>query len=195
MEIMKLNNEVNRLKKLKKVATFFKDRMSNHKINQEGVPSGKEDMMKKRILMIVAAMAVCAGLATGCSGSPKQENANEETGQPETAENQTGTEEEQPETAEGQTGAAEEQTGTADDKETASGEEDGQASTVSGVVEEIKDFMFVINDENGTGYAFSFEEKPEGLDNIKVGDTVTVTYTGTISEVDPFEGEILSIEK
>ncbi len=158
--------------------------------------------MKKRILMIVAAMAVCAGLATGCSGSPKQENANEETGQSETAENQTGTEEEQPEMAEGQTGTEEEQpetaegqTGTTDDKEIASGEVDGQASTVSGVVEDIKDFMFVINDENGTGYAFSFEEKPEGLDNIKVGDTVTVTYTGPISEVDPFEGEILSIEK
>ena len=27
------------------------------------------------------------------------------------------------------------------------------------------------------------------------GDVVTVTYTGTISEVDPFDGEIISIEK
>ena len=27
-----------------------------------------------------------------------------------------------------------------------------------------------------------------------IGDKVTVTYTGEISEVDPFEGEVLSVE-
>ena len=40
-----------------------------------------------------------------------------------------------------------------------------------------------------------FEEKPEGLENVSNGDTVTVRYTGTISEVDPFEGEVISVEK
>ena len=44
-------------------------------------------------------------------------------------------------------------------------------------------------------YSFTFEEKPEGLENVSNGDTVTVKYTGTISEVDPFEGEVLSVEK
>ncbi len=69
------------------------------------------------------------------------------------------------------------------------------ASTVTGVVEEIKDFMFVITDDNQVSYALPFDEKPEGLDEVSVGDKVTVTYTGTLSEVDAFTGEILSVEK
>ena len=55
--------------------------------------------------------------------------------------------------------------------------------------------MFVITDENDTPYSFTFEEKPEGLENVSEGDTVIVKYTGTISEVDPFEGEVISVEK
>ncbi len=80
-------------------------------------------------------------------------------------------------------------------EETTLGGDDAESSTITGVVEEMKDFMFIVTDENGTGYAFPFEEKPEGLEGVNVGDAVTVTYTGTISEVDPFEGEILSVEK
>lgn len=68
-------------------------------------------------------------------------------------------------------------------------------SEMKGTVEEIKDFMFILTDDNGISYAFSFEEKPEGLEKVAAGDKVIVKYTGTISEVDPFEGEILSIEK
>ena len=75
------------------------------------------------------------------------------------------------------------QEGTAEEKE------------LTGTIDEIKDFMFVVTDENDTPYSFTFEENPEGLENISDGDTVTVKYTGTISEVDPFEGEIISIEK
>ena len=66
---------------------------------------------------------------------------------------------------------------------------------LTGTIDEIKDFMFVVTDENDTPYSFTFEEKPEGLENVSNGDTVTVKYTGTISEVDPFEGEVLSVEK
>ena len=66
---------------------------------------------------------------------------------------------------------------------------------VTGTIDEIKDFMFVVTDENDTPYSFTFEEKPEGLENVSNGDTVTVRYTGTISEVDPFEGEVISVEK
>ena len=73
----------------------------------------------------------------------------------------------------------------------------GQAEEkeLTGTIDEIKDFMFVITDENDTPYSFTFEEKPEGLENVSEGDTVIVKYTGTISEVDPFEGEIISVEK
>ena len=66
---------------------------------------------------------------------------------------------------------------------------------VTGTIDEIKDFMFVVTDKNGTSYGFTFEEKPEGLENVSNGDTVTVKYTGTVSEVDPFEGEVISVEK
>ena len=75
------------------------------------------------------------------------------------------------------------------------GKEDAEdASEFTGTLDEIKDFMFVVTDASGSSYAFTFEnEKPEGLDKVKVGDKVTVTYTGTISEVDPFMGEVLSV--
>ena len=77
------------------------------------------------------------------------------------------------------------------------GKEEGTAEEkeLTGTIDEIKDFMFVVTDENDTPYSFTFEEKPEGLENVSNGDTVTVKYTGTISEVDPFEGEVLSVEK
>ena len=61
--------------------------------------------------------------------------------------------------------------------------------------DEIKDFMFVITDESGAAYEFSFETAPEGLENVAGGDTVKVTYTGEISEVDPFNGTVISVEK
>lgn len=77
------------------------------------------------------------------------------------------------------------------------GKEEGTAEEkeLTGTIDEIKDFMFVVTDENDIPYSFTFEEKPEGLENVSNGDTVTVKYTGTISEVDPFEGEVLSVEK
>ena len=77
------------------------------------------------------------------------------------------------------------------------GKEEGTAEEkeLTATIDEIKDFMFVVTDENDTPYSFTFEEKPEGLENVSNGDTVTVKYTGTISEVDPFEGEVLSVEK
>ena len=74
-------------------------------------------------------------------------------------------------------------------------EETAEEKELTGTIDEIKDFMFVVTDANNTPYSFTFEEKPEGLENVSNGDTVTVTYTGTISEVDPFEGEVISVEK
>jgi hypothetical protein len=68
---------------------------------------------------------------------------------------------------------------------------DEEASELIGKVEEIKDFMFVVTDDDNVSYAFTFEEKPEGLDKIAVGDRVLVTYTGTLSEVDPFVGKFM----
>ena len=49
----------------------------------------------------------------------------------------------------------------------------------------------------GLPHAFSYDsdKRPDGLDQIKSGDRVTVTYTGILSEIESFTGEIISIEK
>lgn len=76
------------------------------------------------------------------------------------------------------------------------GDNASEESTLTGTIDEIKDFMFVVVDSEDRAYALSFEgEKPKGLDEVKVGDEVKVTYTGVLSEVDHFEGKIISVEK
>ena len=69
-------------------------------------------------------------------------------------------------------------------------------STMTGTISDIKDFMFTVS-ADGKDYAFTFEadKKPEGLSEVKDGDKVTVTYTGTVNEVDAFDGTILSVTK
>ena len=83
-------------------------------------------------------------------------------------------------------------TGSASSSDSASAE-----SKLSGTLDEKKDFMFVVTDEKGAAYEFTFDAsaKPEGLDDVSVGDSVTVTYTGTVSEADPFDGTVISVEK
>ena len=66
--------------------------------------------------------------------------------------------------------------------------------TLTGTLDEVKDFMFVVTDKDGVSYALNFEKKPEGLADVSVGDSVTVTYTGELSEIDPFTGTILRVE-
>ena len=76
------------------------------------------------------------------------------------------------------------------------GTADAKQSTMTGTISDIKDFMFTIT-ADGTDYEFSFEQdqKPDGLSDVKDGDKVTVTYTGTVSEVDAFSGTVLSVKK
>ena len=129
--------------------------------------------MSKKIVMMLAVLTVCAGIMVGCSKGKGQEDAEISVSimHSEVMED--------------------EPIPTESDKNI--GDED--MSEVIGKVDEIKDFMFIVTDDDKVSYAFTFEEKPEGLDKIAVGDTVLVTYTGTISEVDPFMGKILSVEK
>ena len=72
---------------------------------------------------------------------------------------------------------------------------DAQTSTITGTIDDIKDFMFTITDEKGDAYPMSFDAAPEGLSDVKAGDKVTVTYTGELSAVDAFTGTILSVKK
>lgn len=75
-------------------------------------------------------------------------------------------------------------------------EADTQEKTLTGSLDEVKDFMFVVTDDKGDSYALSFEEgqKPKGLEDQEIGSRVEVTYTGELSVVDHFDGEVLSVE-
>ena len=75
------------------------------------------------------------------------------------------------------------------------GSKDEEVNTVAGTFMEKKDFMFTVQDERGRYFGFNFDVKPENYEDLENGDIVKVTYTGTITEVDPFDGEILSVEK
>lgn len=79
----------------------------------------------------------------------------------------------------------------------ADGADAAQTSTLTGTLDEVKDFMFTVTDDAGEAYVFSLEsgDKPQGLEDVAVGDTVTVTYTGTLSVVDGLDGTIVSVEK
>lgn len=83
------------------------------------------------------------------------------------------------------------------DSGSASGKRDSnqEAKTITGTLDEKKDFMFVVLARKDDYYAFSFEDEPEGLNTVKVGDRVIVTYTGEISVVDAFRGTVLSVKK
>ena len=72
--------------------------------------------------------------------------------------------------------------------------EAAEKKILTGTLDEVKDFMFVVSDQNGTSYALNFEKEPEGLSDVAVGDVVTVTYTGELSEIDPFTGVVLQVE-
>ena len=73
--------------------------------------------------------------------------------------------------------------------------ESGEEKTLTGTLDEVKDFMFVVTDDNGDSYALTFEgNAPEGLSEREVGDRVTVMYTGELSVVDAFTGQVLSVE-
>lgn len=142
-------------------------------------------MMKKKLFAVLSAASVLA-LATACSS----QKAPETTAAVTTAAAETSAETEAETTVENDADAPQ-----SSSAETA--DADSQAeSSVTGTICEIKDFMFTIETDS-TAYAFSFdpENPPADLAAVKDGDSVTVTYTGELSEMDVFEGTIVSIKK
>lgn len=134
----------------------------------------------KKNLLLTAALAGVLALATACSSqstttatTAAQTTAAETTAAKETAEVKE----------------------TADAKETTEKADEEKESTMTGTISDIKDFMFTITSD-GNDYAFTFDndKKPEGLAEVKDGDKVTVTYTGTVSAVDAFSGTIVSVK-
>ena len=146
----------------------------------------------KKNLLLTAALAGVLALATACSSqstttatTAAQTTAAETTAAKETAEVK--------ETADAKETADKKET--ADAKETTEKADEEKESTMTGTISDIKDFMFTITSD-GNDYAFTFDnyKKPEGLAEVKDGDKVTVTYTGTVSAVDAFSGTIVSVK-
>lgn len=131
--------------------------------------------MKKRILAAMIATAVV--LSAGCGSQPAKTTMapSKET---------TATENAVKETTVAESTVAE--TAQASQQETAS---------ITGTIDEIKDFMFTIVDDMGEAYPLSFDAEPEGLADVQNGDKVTVTYTGELSREEVFAGTIVSVEK
>lgn len=71
--------------------------------------------------------------------------------------------------------------------------EQSEEQSVSGVVDEVKDFMFVIDADDGCFYSFNTDHLPADAPKLSLGDRVTITYEGTLTEVDNFTGKILSV--
>lgn len=146
----------------------------------------------KKNLLLTAALAGVLALATACSSqstttatTAAQTTAAETTAAKETAEVK--------ETADAKETADKKET--ADAKETTEKADEEKESTMTGTISDIKDFMFTITSD-GNDYAFTFDndKKPEGLAEVKDGDEVTVTYTGTVSAVDAFSGTVVSVK-
>ncbi len=126
-------------------------------------------MMKRNLIAI---LMMTAALASGCGAK---------------ASDTTTTAATQAETTQAEASQAE-------TTQAASQETEAKTEVITGKIEEIKDFMFTIESDQGT-YAMTFDTAPEGLADVKEGDQVTVTYTGELSEVDAFTGTIVSVEK
>lgn len=146
----------------------------------------------KKNLLLTAALAGVLALATACSsqGTTTATTAAQTTAAETTAAKETA---EVKETAEAKETADKKET--ADAKETTEKADEEKESTMTGTISDIKDFMFTITSD-GNDYAFSFDndKKPEGLAEVKDGDKVTVTYTGTVSAVDAFSGTVVSVK-
>lgn len=68
---------------------------------------------------------------------------------------------------------------------------------LEGTLTDKKDTMFVVKDAAGKEYQLAFNngKAVDGYDKLATGDKVSVTYTGELSDVDAFEGEVISIVK
>ena len=137
--------------------------------------------MKKKY--ILAVLVACTIFATGCGAKTETP---QNTAQTEVNDNGSGT------NTNGSMNLAD--GADVDDKSDSTDSVDTE-QTVTGTIDEIKDFMFIVTDDSGNSYEFSFDTKPDGLDNVQAGDKVKVTYTGELSEVDAFTGKIISVEK
>lgn len=146
--------------------------------------------MRKKLVYVFAAV-MCMSVFTAC-GNKENTNAGNEVQQEIQAEDNA-KENQETDTADSTTTESQTEAAAGNTADTVT--ETGEEKILTGTVEEIKDFMFIVTDDNGTSYELSFDTKPQGLDGVATRDKVKVTYTGELSEVDAFTGTIISVEK
>ena len=115
--------------------------------------------MKKRMAVLCAVLAMST-LAAGCGAKA---DVPQNTAQTEVKDNTQ---------ADGSTDSADKSDGTDLTDSTISGDKaeaddntqtdnTDTEQTVTGTIDEIKDFMFIVTDDSGNSYGFSFETKPD----------------------------------
>lgn len=137
--------------------------------------------MKKQFAMLLVTMGIMGTIFTGCG---KEDTTTQPPAAPESSV-QTPQQEEVPN--------MEADTQISSDAQAQAGTT-GETKTVSGKLEDKKDMLFILTSDSGESYAIGFETAPQGYDQLKVGDTVVMEYTGELSEVDAFTGEIISLK-
>ena len=69
------------------------------------------------------------------------------------------------------------------------------ASTITGIIDEVADYYFSIQDENGVYYQFPFTENNSiDLSTASIGDKIKLYYEGELSDTDMFDGILLGSE-
>ena len=124
--------------------------------------------MRKKTIYVLATV-MCMSIFTAC-GSTNRADAGNEVQQEVQAEDNM-----QKEQQAGAEGNAETELQTEAVPENTAEAVTGEEKTLNGTVDEIKDFMFIVTDDSGASYELSFDAKPQGLENVSVGDKVKVT--------------------
>ena len=150
-------------------------------MNKKAQGRGKEEKMKKQFAMLLVTRGIMGTIFTGCG---KEDTTTQPPAAPESSV-QTPQQEEVPD--------MEADTQISSDAQAQAGTT-GETKTVSGKLEDKKDMLFILTSDSGESYAIGFETAPQGYDQLKVGDTVVMEYTGELSEVDAFTGEIISLK-
>lgn len=136
--------------------------------------------MKKKTVQLLLA-GCCVGMLAGCGQVGQKQNnpSKQQTTQAQQTEANNSKEEKKEK----------------ENKSKKEKEKTEEKHSIAGIISEKKDFMVTLEDESKKAYAFAFDEKPEGYDELKVGDNVQIEYTGELSETEAFTGKVLSIKK
>lgn len=149
----------------------------------------QEDIRNEKKTIYVLATVMCMSIFTACGSTNRADAGNEvQRGSTGRVDNM------QKEQQAGAEGNAETELQTEAVPENTAEAVTGEEKTLNGTVDEIKDFMFIVTDDSGASYELSFDAKPQGLENVSVGDKVKVTYTGNFQKWMHFREQLFQLK-